>query len=93
MELIYSKWKTILSHTLNSQAEIDLWVNSLVIWKKKEEGTYMKPVEKYDCSSLSITEELFWKTLGADGEPKIFGTLNLSLCDSIMLEFLKEVER
>jgi hypothetical protein len=51
----------------------------------------MKPLEKYDCSSLSITEELFWKTLGADGEPKIFGTLNLSLCESIMLEFLKEL--
>jgi len=53
----------------------------------------MKPVEKYDCSSLSITEELFWKTLGADGEPKILGTLNLSFCNSIILEFLKEVER
>jgi hypothetical protein len=50
----------------------------------------MKPVEKYDCSSLSITEELFWKTLGADGEPKILGTLSLRLGDSIMMEFLKK---
>jgi len=49
----------------------------------------MKPVEKYDCSNLSITEELFWKTSGAAGEPKIFGTLNLSLCESIELEFLE----
>ena len=53
----------------------------------------MKPLEKYDCSSLSTTEELFWETLGVDGKIKTFGTLNLSLCDSIILEFLKEVER
>ena len=53
----------------------------------------MKPLEKYDCSSLSTTEEVCWDTLGANWGPKIFGTLNLSLYDSIMLEFLKGVGR